>query len=476
MWHRKDYQHISYGLFLFFLIRCFNSAFSWQETEVHIPVRIFRDGVPLHGLLKNDFQVMIEGTPCIPKELREIRISLAVDAEHPPVSPRLIILNLQNISRISKDRDNWLEKFFRRFVWKNDRIAIISNHMQFPPRVVLDRENELKRVANIVQTEIEWMQWEMRKLKMTLEKLQKMGEEDVYNIEGEMVPIEGANDRFRNAYIALVNSYKSQFGKVSNENLRALENYLTDWPGEKHVISFIYKRLFPKLKRLIDFEAEDARQFENRLEMETIGSIRLSGAVFHTCLILPQPESSLNATLFEWKPFPTSIELAFSDASRQSSGVTTDSGDSTEFIEEIAKQGGDGYELICPWQGDLPSRESIQVEIAGAGLEIQMGSQTLQPAGIRLESPQVVGGKFVVLVQNYSRLEQMPGRMEMQMVILDSQWQIQLRGKKEFTLDGTDDRIQIPLGNLRKGTYRMIVSVIDFSTKSQDALLFLLKI
>jgi hypothetical protein len=496
---------------LFFLMLCPLPLRCQEQTKqevtvtaVEVPVRVLRKGLPVKGLTKEDFEVTENGVPqtLTAFEVISRRIASGEEGATAP-KPRVFIL-IFNVFDYNDGVGEAIDYFFRDVYRPRDQLVILTED-----RVLdISKDKDAAKVAAHLKESLKaYKSLSTFAIVRAYSELGMEGEKLLMSLKGVDMSAAGSWDqsivRFYDNYQRIWNEYKRQFLGL---DMRLYENIIRRvgrLEGEKWAVCFEQRNLFPRLKHEGPLEYEIRKLTDgmidpqDQVKVRTIQSkqtaLRVSmdltrdfpserlrnlfmqaGITFH--LILMKSMRTMLSSDFELTEVAQDYEDCFRRISDSTGGFSTFSNKVVDVLKEAAAKEDYHYLLVYNSKAAPASGErTIGVKVREEGVEV-ISLKRYVPA----ERPEITIADFSsgrqsvrFVLKNYARAEsggKARGAADVRIVLYDSNSNQAFSGAKSLELIKDEITISLNFGNLKRGTYFIIIEAYDRISGAKDVL------
>jgi hypothetical protein len=204
-------------------------------THVEVPVRVFRKGVPVTGLKKENFKIFVDGKEKPIQGFYQSEKDIkAPKMQHALPEPRLFVL-IFNICDYRLDMEKALDTFFDLILKPNDRLIVVTRKYFLEDMIVANPADEKKKVKKILEMESRQLETKQRQLEVQLKSMLRshLDRADRYGAFKKS----SAKD-FVNNYMVMVQEFKGLYLDMSTEKYARLAQYLAGQSVDKWVLNF----------------------------------------------------------------------------------------------------------------------------------------------------------------------------------------------------------------------------------------------
>jgi len=476
-------------------------------THTEVPVRVFKGSRPVENLQRGNFRIFsagkerpIQGFFVKRKKIRlELPEDTAAESEYPPRYMALVF----RIREVNDELKKGLRYAFDHILRPSDQLLVMtSTRVLFYP--VLDRREETyQEVMGALETQGRESRERLRGLAMKIRNIEAVGTE----------PDELA-ENYLKIYSGILADYRQTHLQPALDALFLFAKYLETVKVEKWVLNFYQEEVFPHLGQsvkdwinsIIDaqmisdgHQRHDARIIHrrlNRLEIDLNAARNFpvdllqkmflrSDATFHTILIptvTPPSFRFRDGDLeweFEYKRISTDFENSLRDITRSTGGRLLASGDLESSLKQIEE-----VEDICYWLTFVPQapnhRGKIRVEVDRPGCQLIyddhiksfyydefLARRNKGTRGIRLDEVTFTDRRLGIRIAGFympDTPEKSPARIHLRIRVKDQTHVDVYDQQKTLMPSNPTVRISIPMMELHRGKFSVLVDVKDLQT------------
>jgi len=473
-------------------------------TAVEIPVRVLQKGEFVKNLTREDFEVYENG---VRQEITAFEIrskTIAPEAATAPaenvrpVQPRLFVLifNVYDYNQAVADGiDYFIKDVFRR----GDQLVVVVEDKILNIRQDDDAAKVGERLKDALKNYKSYSTFSVTRayseLSVETERvflyLQGNGEQSWYT----------TLSRFYTASQRIWDEYKRQFFSLDLDLYRGLIQKIKTVPGDKWVLCFEQRQLFPRMKKQSQIEIEIRQLLDNQTDpqgqvlaqqiktmqlalqrsMDIVGGFpgdRLrdlfmqGGFTFH--LIMLKSPRTMIAEDYELTDVGQDYEACYRRISEATGGAAILSGKIAAAIKEASVKEDYSYLLVYqPKDTSAGKERKIDVKVAKPGVEVVSLKQYI-PQGKPLISIAdfKVGIKTIQFsLKNYTRTltgGKRLGAADVRIVIFDDNSKQVFADHKTLELAKDETNITLNFPWLDSGSYFVIIDAYDRITAGKD--------
>jgi len=473
-------------------------------TSVEVPVRVLHKGELVKGLTKEDFEVYENGVrqEITGFEVISRRISpeaaLSPGELNVPAKPRLFVL-LFHIFDYGQNVEEGIDYFFRDIFRPGDRLIILSED----------------RVLNIVQDDD--VAKISKRLKDTLKTFKSYSTFSIIRAYSDLA-IEGEKlymylqsggwaswhpvvSRFYESNQRTWNEYKRQFFTLDIELYRSLVQRIRSLPGDKWVLCFEQRQMFPRLRKQGPLEVEIRTLLDKQIEPQEqalarqIQSMQLAlqrsmdivqnfpgdrlrelfmqaGITFHH--IMMKSPRILASQDFELTDVGQDYEDCFRRISVATGGVAVFSNKVAEAIKEASVK--EDYRYLVAYSPQDPSglkERKLDVKVKRQDVDVVSLKQYVAAGKPLISIADFKAGQKAIKfgLKNYARVEtggKTVGSAAVRIVIFNDKSEQVFADGKTMELIKDETNISLNFPQLASGSYFIIIDVLDRTTGGKD--------
>ncbi len=486
--------------------------------NIEVPVRVFKKGVLIKDLKKEEFRLFVNGKK---REITGFRIerkviesqSIGMESKRsaPPLRYFILAMNITNFSdKIKKGVDHILDKILR----PNDVLLVFINNKTELFKNISDKESIREKLYRFIEQESI-----IARRRMTLYFSQLEGAVDVTKFElslkgtvGSRNPMSMKNDTryvsdFLRKYTTLWKDYKGRYLIPDVKSYILLSKHLQKIKREKWVISFFQQEMFPRiilsgeLMRIlssliykwqasndietITFARTISRQLmELKEEMDVAKSFPTDeitkiftkvGATFHSIFLRSEIESFSKD--LEYRKISSDLENNLRSLTKRTGGILVSSENIEDAFNKIVKKEDIFYVLTYePKENEKLEKLKIKVKRKKCKLEYddnlrseftkkKIVSQFINEGSeIKIENLKFSGKKLSFSIDNFTMkmINKKPfGQISIRIRINNLQDTSIFDKGKTLTATREEFNLKMGFGWLSKGRYEIIVDAKD---------------
>jgi len=473
-------------------------------TSVEVPVRVLHKGELVKGLTKEDFEVYengarqeITGFEVISRRISP-EVALAPGELNVPAKPRLFVL-LFHIFDYGQNVEEGIDYFFQDIFHPGDRLIILAED-----RVLnIQQDDDLAKISKRLKDTLKsFKSYSTSSITRAYMDLAHEGEKLHQYLQGEgWASWHPIVTRFYENNQRVWNDYKRQFFTLDIELYRSLVQRIRSLPGDKWVLCFEQRQMFPRLIKQGPLEIEIRNLLDNQIEPQgqalarQIQTMQLAlqrsmdivqqfpgdrlrelfmqaGITFHH--IMMKSPRILVSQDFEL----TDVGQDYEDCYRRISVATGGSAIFSKKVAEAIKEASvkEDYRYLVAYSPQDPSglkERKIDVKVKRQDVDVISMKQYVAAGRLLINIADFkVGQKAVKFdLRNYARVEtggKSVGSAAVRIVIFnDKSEQVFADGKTlELIKDKTNISLNFP--QLASGSYFIIIDVLDRTTGGKD--------
>ena len=473
-------------------------------TAVEVPVRVLHKGEFVKGLAKEEFEVYENG---VKQELTGFEaISRRITPETAaapgelsvPAKPRLFLL-IFHIFDYGETVEQGIDYFFSDIFRPGDRLMVMSEERLLNVEQDDSPAKVSKRLKDVLKAFKTHSTAAVTRAYMDLsheaEKLHQYLQGQGYASWHPML------SRFYDENQRVWNDYKRQFFTVDMELYRSLTQRLRDLPGDKWVILFEQRQMFPRLKRQGPLEVEIRTILDNQTDAQgqtlarQIQTMQLAlqrsqdivsgfpgevlkelfiraGITFHHLMM--KSSRLIVSQDFELTDVGQDYEDCYRRISVATGGSSVFSNSVAEAVKEASVKEDFRYVLVYTPQDPSAAKErKIEVKVARNDVDVVSLKQYVAPGQALITIADFKAARQAIRfgLRNYARIPKegrTVGSAAVRITIFnDASKQVFADGK---TMDLIKDETNISLNfpQLPSGSYFIIIEVLDRTTGGKD--------
>jgi VWFA-related protein len=473
-------------------------------TLVEIPVRVLHMGEPVKGLAREDFEVYENG---ILQEItgfeivsRRISPEAAVPPEalSVPAKPRLFIL-LFYIFDYGQTVGEGIDYFFRDVFRPGDRLMVLVEDKVLNILQDGDPATAARHLKDTLKT---YKSYSTSSVIRAYSNLESEGEKLHMYLQGEgWASWYQVVNRFYENYQRTWNEYKSRFFTQDLGLFRSLTQRIRSLPGDKWVLCFEQRQMFPRLRKQSPLETEIRTLLDNQTDPQNqalarqIQSTQLAlqrsmdivqqfpgdrlkelflqaGVTFHHIIL--KSSRGQDSRDFELGDVGQDYEDCFRRISVATGGAAVFSNKIAESIREASVKEDYRYVLAyTPKDKSGAVVRKIEVKVGRPGVEVFSLKQYV-PAGepvISITDFQAGQKAIRFGLRHYARIEtggRTVGSAAVRIVLFDDKSEQVFSDGKTLELIKDETNISLNFPQLASGSYFIIIDVLDRTTGGKD--------
>jgi len=473
-------------------------------TVVELPVRVLLGGQPVRGLTKDDFRVYENGSLQALTGFDVVSRRISPDPGSPAVGleasarPRLFVLLFQ-IFDYNQNVGEGIDYFFRDIFRPGDGLMVLVEDKILGVRQEADPASVAAQVKDTLKT---FKSYSTSSIIRAYTDLEHEGEKLHAYLQGEG----GASwyqsvNRFYENYQRAWNEYKSQFFTQDLGLYRNLTQRIRSLPGDKWVLCFEQRQMFPRLRQQSPLEVEIRTLLDSQVDPQNqvlareIQSTQLAlqrsmdivqqfpgdrlrelflqaGITFHH-IVLKSPRV-LQSRDFELGDVGQDYEDCFRRISDATGGCTVLSNKIAEAIREASVKEDYRYVLAyTPADKSGAKERKIEVKVDRPGVEVISLKQYVAAGAALISITDFQTGPKSIRfgLRHYSRVEtggRTVGSAAVRIVIFNDRSDQVFADGKTLELIKGETNISLNFPQLEPGPYFIIIEALDRTTGGKD--------
>jgi len=476
-------------------------------TVLEVPIRVLQKGQVVKGLTEGDFEVFEKGKKqeIIGFDIVSRRITAPIEQPQMGFHNKRVFILIFNVFDYFGAVGEAIDNFFEDYFLPGDQFIIVTENQLFNfemaetiGEVKTNLKEKLKEHKKRTSTSIFTAYREIGEMGNALYGLLTgrtlgTGTAGTFGSGSMSIDPTQAIMAFYENYQRVWKSYKRMYLMPEIEFYRELVNQIKIMEGEKWIICFQQRDLFPQLRKEGEVEREittylgslmdrrgqmERRQIESA-QMELQRSMAISrnfprealegifldaNLTFH--LLLMQSTRSIDSQSFELVNVDHDLESCFKDLSFITGGYTTFSHQVAEALKAAAENEDYHYVLwISPESKALKEKDikvNVNLEDAQVIFRKHFAKQMNPPVVIKGFKAKDKAISFVI--DNYERMkmgEVLNGIAEVKITLYDENSQIVFDSKRKLQFPNPEADIGITFNTLDAGDYFIIIEVRD---------------
>ena len=473
-------------------------------TAVEIPVRVLHKGEFVKGLAKEEFEVYENGVKQELTGFEAISRRITPDAAGGPADltvpskPRLFLL-IFHIFDYGESVEQGIDYFFNDVFRPGDRLMVMSEERLLNVEQDDSPAKVSKRLKDVLKAFKAHSTAAVTRAYMDLsheaEKLHGYLQGQGYASWHPMV------SRFYDENQRVWNDYKRQFFTVDMELYRSLTQRLRGLEGDKWVILFEQRQMFPRIRRQGPLEVEIRTILDSQTDPQgqslarQIQTMQLAlqrsqdivsgfpgealkelflraGITFHHLMM--KSSRLIVSQDFELTDVGQDYEDLYRRISIATGGSSVFSNNVAEAVKEASVKEDYRYVLVyAPQDPSVTKERKIEVKVSRKDVDVVSLKQYVAPGQALITIADLKAGRQAIrfTLRNYARIPRegrTVGSAAVRITIFnDASKQVFADGK---TMDLIKDETNISLNfpNLPSGSYFIIVEVLDRTTGGKD--------
>jgi len=467
-------------------------------TAVEVPVRILMKGQVVRDLTREDFEIFENGIKQNITAFEAISRKILTEKDTPKSrqAKRTFIL-IFNVFDYTDAVGEGIDYFFQNFFQPGDQILIITENAILN----IDRGRNLSQVIDSLKETLK--RYKIISTAQILKAYKDLDYESdrlLSSLRSFRAAALGSSEaqgvmRFYENYERAWNTYRRQFIIPDTGLYRSLVRRLKDEEGEKWVLCFQQREMFPRLRNegpletaireAVDTPSDDptitaqqrnirSKQMElnrlfsisNDIQADTLRNIFMEANIsFH--LILFKSARTLINQDFELKEVSQDYEDCFRQISLSTGGSTTLSNKIAEAVQ-IASESEDFHYLLVYNPKDTPIEEerNIEVKINRKGLDViylkQIPGVSTPPISLTDFKAKTRNLSFSLV--NYSQVKiegTLTGYADVKVTIFDENSEPIFDDQKTLSLIKEETHISLNIDQMKSGSYFVIIQAVD---------------
>jgi hypothetical protein len=462
---------------------------------VEVPVRVLQKGRAVRNLTREDFEIFENG---IKQEItafevvsRKIAAPREISTEELKIPPKKrLFLLIFNIFDYDKNVGEGIDYFFEDIFSPGDKIIVLTegqllniNIGKTIPETVIHLKETLKKYKALSTGNIYKAYKELR---YQADRLNRPLDKDLYR------PIV----TFYNNYKRIWKEYRKRFINPDLEVYKSIIKRIRLIEADKWALCFQQREMFPKLRnegrieriireyidtpsysptitaqqrniRAMQIELMKTMDVTGDIPIETIKSLFMQANITFHLILLKSVRTNLVAKDFELVEVSQDFEDLYKQISFSTGGSTTFSNKVVEALQEAAESEDFHYMLVYQPKTD-PMKESRKVEVKVNRLGVDLIYLKDIP---KIETPPVTisnfnaGNKTISFTLSNYKMAQIQGVTkgiaEVKITIFDENSEKVFDEERTLDLIKKEGSISLNFGQLKPGTYFIIIQVID---------------
>ncbi|NTU50844.1 MAG: hypothetical protein HGA94_00165 [Candidatus Aminicenantes bacterium] len=473
-------------------------------TAVEIPVRVLHKGDPVKGLAKEDFEVFENGVRQSLTGFEVVSRRIVPETAVPagglaiPAKPKLFVL-IFHIFDYGDAVAEGIDYFFQSVYGPGDRLMILAEDRLLNVEPDDDPAKFSKRVKDTLKAFKSHSTSSIVRAYMDLahegEKLHQYLQGQGYASWHPMV------NRFYDENQRVWNDYKRQFFTLDIELYRSLLQRIRTLAGDKWVILFEQRQMFPRLRRQGPLEVEIRAILDSQIDPQgqalarQIQTMQLAlqksmdivkgfpgealrelflqaGITFHH--IMMKSPRVLDSQDFELTDVGQDYEDCYRRISVATGGSSVFSNKVAEAIREASAREDYHYLLAYTPQDPSGSKErKIEVKVGRKDVDVISLKQYVAPGGPVISIVDFKSGQKTIRfgLKNYARIPtegKTVGSAAVRITIFNDRSEQVFADGKTMELIKDETKISLNFPQLPSGSYFIILDALDRTTGAKD--------
>ncbi len=473
-------------------------------TVVEIPVRVLQAGQPVKGLTREDFKLYENGALQQITGFDVVSRRISPDPALPPLTleapalPRLFVLLFQ-IFDYNQGVAEGIDYFFRDVFRPGDRLMVLVEDKVLNIRQDSDSGTVAQQVKDTLKT---YKSYSTSSIIRAYVDLEHEGEKLHAYLQGQgSASWYQSVSRFYENYQRAWNEYKNQFFTQDLGLYRNLTQRIRSIPGDKWVLCFEQRQMFPRLKMQSPLEVEIRTILDNQIDPQNqvlarqIQSVQVAlqrsmdivqqfpgdrlqelflqaGITFHH-IILKSPRV-LDSRDFELGDVGQDYEDCFRRISAATGGSSVLSNKVAEAVREASVKEDYRYILAyAPADKSAAKERKIEVKVDRPGVDVvslkryvAAGAPLISITGFETGPKSIRFG-----LRHYARIEtsgRTVGSAAVRIVIFDGKSEQVFSDGKTLELIKDETNISLSFPQLAPRPYFIIIEARDRTTGGKD--------
>jgi len=473
-------------------------------TAVEIPVRVLHKGDVVKGLAKEDFEVYENGVRQDITGFEIVSRRIVAETAVPagglaiPAKPKLFVL-IFHIFDYGDAVEEGIDYFFQSVYSPGDRLMVLAEDRLLNVEPADDPAKFSKRVKDTLKAFKSYSTASIIRAYMDLaheaEKLHQYLQGQGYASWYPMV------NRFYDENQRVWNDYKRKFFTLDMDLYKTLLQRIRTLPGDKWVLLFEQRQMFPRLRRQGPMEVEIRTILDNQTDPQgqalarQIKTTQLNlqksmdivkgfpsdqlrelflqaGITFHH--IMMKSGRVLDSQDFELTDVGQDYEDCYRRISVATGGTSVFSNKVAEAIKEASVREDYHYLLAYTPQDPSGSKErKIEVKVGRKDVDVVSLKQYVAPGGPMISIVDFKSGQKAIRfgLKDYARIPtegRTVGSAAVQITIFNDKSEQVFADGKTMELIKDETKISLSFPQLPSGSYFIIIDALDRTTGGKD--------
>ena len=473
-------------------------------TAVEIPVRVLHKGDVVKGLTKEDFEVTENGVRQDITGFEIVSRRIVAETAVPagglaiPAKPKLFVL-IFHIFDYGDAVEEGIDYFFQSVYSPGDRLMVLAEDRLLNVEPADDPAKFSKRVKDTLKAFKSYSTASIIRAYMDLaheaEKLHQYLQGQGYASWYPMV------NRFYDENQRVWNDYKRKFFTLDMDLYKTLLQRIRTLPGDKWVLLFEQRQMFPRLRRQGPMEVEIRTILDNQTDPQgqalarQIKTTQLNlqksmdivkgfpsdqlrelflqaGITFHH--IMMKSGRVLDSQDFELTDVGQDYEDCYRRISVATGGTSVFSNKVAEAIKEASVREDYHYLLAYTPQDPSGSKErKIEVKVGRKDVDVVSLKQYVAPGGPMISIVDFKSGQKAIRfgLRDYARIPtdgRTVGSAAVQITIFNDKSEQVFADGKTMELIKDETKISLSFPQLPSGSYFIIIDALDRTTGGKD--------
>ena len=473
-------------------------------TAVEIPVRVFHKGDPVKGLAKADFEVYENGVRQEITGFEVVSRRITPEAAVPagglavPAEPKLFVL-IFHIFDYGDAVDEGIDYFFQSVYSPGDRLMILAEDRLLN---VEPDDNLAKFSKRVKDTLKAFKSYSTASVVRAYTDLDHEGEKLHQYLQGQgYASWHPMVNRFYDEYQRVWNDYKRKFFTLDMGLYRSLLQRIRTMPGDKWVLLFEQRQMFPRLRRQGPIETEIRIILDNQTDpgqqalAQQIKTMQLNlqksmdivksfpsdalrelflqaGVTFHH--IMMKSSRQIVSQDFELTDVGEDYEDCYRRISVATGGSSVFSNKVAEAIAEASVREDYHYLLAYAPQDPSGAKErKIEVKVGRKDADVVSLKQYVAPGGPMISIADFKSGQKSIrfTLRDYARIPtegKTVGSAAVRITIFNDKSEQVFASGKTLELVKDETKISLDFPQLASGSYFIIIDALDRTTGAKD--------
>ena len=477
-------------------------------VAVEVPVRVLHKGQVVRGLTKDDFEIYEDGVKQAITDFevhsRKISLPSNIDREQLQIKEKRLFLLIFNTFDYNENVDEAIDYFLMNYFTDGDRLIIITENTLLDIErgrklsdLIMDLKKSLKKFK-LISSQVTIRDY--RELRREADKLLSRLRGD-WGADYAGLAWEKAILRFYENYLRIFVDYRKQYLLPNLEMYRGLIARIKQIEGEKWALCFQQRDMFPRLKNSGPVETTIRNQLDSQIEpqeqvkanvirfkqmelsrlfniaenfpAEALKNLFLEANItFH--LVLMKSSRTLLSNDFELREVAQDYEDCFRQISVSTGGHKTFSNKVVDAIKEASDKEDYYYLLVYNTkEAMLDKSVKIDVKVSNDQAEVihlkQFSKIASLPITIANFKAQRKTIKFSLLNYQRTNIEnKLTGIADVKITLFDENSNKVYEEANTLSLVKDQAHISIPFNQLERGSYFIVIQVLDKFTNHSD--------